>query len=566
MESFKGEIVTLLADATGLGADDVEGLLGTPPKQDMGDFAFPCFTLAKERKTNPAALANEFAGKLAPSGAVREIKAMGPYVNFFLEPATVAEDTLSRAFREDIDYGRSSDGQGDMIVIDFSSPNIAKPFNIGHIRSTAIGHALYNIFEFLGYECAGVNHLGDWGTQFGKLIAAFKHWGSWDDLAEKPIHKLLDLYVRFHKEAKENPALEEEGRAWFKKLEDGDPDARDIWQHFRDLSLAEFQRIYADLEINFDAYTGESFYEPMLGETVQFIKDKGLAKKSQGALIVDLEDYGMPPCLLEKADGATLYATRDLAALMFRAREYKFAQVLYVVGNEQSLHFKQLFKVIELLEFEWAPRCHHIPFGLIRFKDAKLSTREGNVIFLEEVLEKSKQLVRDIIREKNPDLEDADEVAHQVGVGAVVFNDLKSRRIKDVSFDWNELLNFDGRTGPYLQYTHARICSILRKHGEDVRADVDFTRLGEKAERALVTRVASFSQRIRNAARDYEPSLISEYLLDLAEEFNSYYANHRILLDDDADLRAARVLLADVVRMVLRNGLKLLGLQAPERM
>ncbi len=569
METFKDAIVATLEGETGLAADEVRTMLGPPPKADLGDFAFPCFKLAKERKSNPVQIAGEIAGKLAeardPEGSVTEIRAVGPYVNFFLDRAAVARKTLGEVSEKRFDFGRSEEGVGQMICIDYSSPNIAKPFNIGHIRSTAIGHAIYNIFEFLGYECAGINHLGDWGTQFGKLIVAFKKWGSWEDLAEKPIHKLLDLYVKFHEAAEKDPSLDEEARAWFKKLEDGDPEARDIWQHFRDLSLAEFQRIYADLGIDFDTYTGESFYEPMLEDAVAAVEEKGLAEKSQGALIVDLEEYGMPPCLLRKADGATLYATRDIAALLFRAREYKFAQCLYVVGGEQSLHFQQLFKVIELMGFDWADRVRHIAFGLIRFKDAKLSTRKGNVIFLEEVLEKSKQLVRDIIREKNPDLEDADEVAHQVGVGAVVFNDLKNRRMKDVSFDWNELLNFDGRTGPYLQYTHARICSIFRKHGEPIPSDIAFERLETDAERNLVTRIANFPAKIRMAAREYEPSIISEYLLDLAEEFNSYYANNRILIDDEA-LRDARLCLAEAVRTVLQNGLKLLGLEAPERM
>ena len=569
METFKDAIVATLEGETGLAADEVRTMLGPPPKADLGDFAFPCFKLAKERKSNPVQIAGEIAGKLAeardPEGSVTEIRAVGPYGNFFLDRAAVARKTLGEVSEKRFDFGRSEEGVGQMICIDYSSPNIAKPFNIGHIRSTAIGHAIYNIFEFLGYECAGINHLGDWGTQFGKLIVAFKKWGSWEDLAEKPIHKLLDLYVKFHEAAEKDPSLDEEARAWFKKLEDGDPEARDIWQHFRDLSLAEFQRIYADLGIDFDTYTGESFYEPMLEDAVAAVEEKGLAEKSQGALIVDLEEYGMPPCLLRKADGATLYATRDIAALLFRAREYKFAQCLYVVGGEQSLHFQQLFKVIELMGFDWADRVRHIAFGLIRFKDAKLSTRKGNVIFLEEVLEKSKQLVRDIIREKNPDLEDADEVAHQVGVGAVVFNDLKNRRMKDVSFDWNELLNFDGRTGPYLQYTHARICSIFRKHGEPIPSDIAFERLETDAERNLVTRIANFPAKIRMAAREYEPSIISEYLLDLAEEFNSYYANNRILIDDEA-LRDARLCLAEAVRTVLQNGLKLLGLEAPERM
>jgi len=566
MESFKTTVVEALEDGTGMSPDDLRGLITTPPKREMGDFAFPCFALAKQRRTNPAALAGELAGKIEARGAVREVRAVGPYVNFFLDPTAVSRETLARASRQGIDYGRSEVGQGKIVVIDYSSPNIAKPFNIGHIRSTAIGRALYNIFEFLGYECHGVNHLGDWGTQFGKLICAFKRWGSFEDLAERPIHKLLDLYVRFHREAKTDPTLEEEARAWFKKLEEGDPEARDIWMRFRDLSLAEFQRIYADLGIDFDAYTGESFYNPMIEETLETIREKGLVKKSQGALIVDLEEYGMPPCLLKKADDATLYATRDLAALLYRKSNYHFAQVLYVVGAEQTLHFRQVFKVLELMGYDWAKDCHHIPFGLIRFKDEKMSTREGNVIFLEEVLDKSVQLVRKIIRKKNPDLPRADEVARQVGIGAVVFNDLKSRRVKDVVFDWNELLNFDGRTGPYLQYTHARIRSILRKHGAEIGTDVDFGKLSQPAEAALVTRIANFPDRVRAAAAEYEPSLVSEHLLDLAEDFNSYYANHRILQQEDAALRDARLLLADCVRIVLRNGLKLLGLEAPDAM
>jgi len=566
MESFKNRIVERLAEATGLEAGEVRGGLAVPPRADLGDFAFPCFVLAKAQKRSPVEAAKELAGRIAPSAGIVEVRAVGPYVNFFLDRAAVAEETVRRVLAEEGDFGKSREGLGEVIVIDYSSPNIAKPFNIGHIRSTAIGHALYNIFEARGYECVGVNHLGDWGTQFGKLIAAFQRWGSFEDLVDRPIHKLLDLYVRFHREAKDDPALEDEARRWFKRLEDGDVEAMDIWSHFRDLSLAEFQRIYGELGISFDTYTGESFYNDKMEATIRLVQEKGLAKRSQDALVVDLEAYGMPPCLLKKADDATLYATRDLAAVIFRKNEYRFAQCLYVVGAEQTLHFRQLFKVLELMGFEWAKDCHHIPFGLIRFRDEKMSTREGNVIFLEEVLEKAVDLVRGIIRQKNPELRDADEVAHAVGVGAVVFNDLKNRRIKDVIFDWDELLNFDGRTGPYLQYTHARICSVLRKHGREATADVEFARLDTPEEASLVRRIAVFPERVRAAAAEYEPSIVSEHLLDLAEEFNSYYAKARILLDGDDGLREARVALAAGVRTVLANGLKLLGIEAPEEM
>jgi arginyl-tRNA synthetase len=563
---IRSEVASALASASGLSASEVDGLLGWPPAGVAADFAFPCFPLAKTLRKAPPAIAQEVAAKVTTGGLIVSAVALGGYVNVKTDPGRQASRVLGQALREGDAYGRSAEGAGKTVVIDFSSPNIAKPFSIAHLRSTVIGRALVNVYRALGYTVVGVNHLGDWGTQFGKLITAFKAWGDEKELEARPIRYLLELYVKFHAEVKSKPELDDDARRWFKRLEDGDAEARALWQRFRDLSLTEFNRVYEMLGVTFDRFSGEAFYNDRLDATVAMVEKKGLATRSQDALVVDLEAYGMPPCLLRKADDATLYATRDLAAAYYRHEQFQFAKNLYVVGSDQTLHFRQLFKVLELLGEPWAASCVHVPFGLIQFKDGKMSTREGKVVFLEEVLQKAVELAQEIIREKNPELAGHADVAKAVGIGAIVFNDLKNRRIKDVMFDWNEILNFDGKTGPYLQYTHARAGSILRKAGAPKLGDVRFERLVEVEESAVVKLVGQYPDKLRAAAEENEPSLVSIHLLDLAEAFNTYYNHHRILLDDDAPLREARLALTASVKQVLKNGLGLLGVVALEEM
>jgi arginyl-tRNA synthetase len=434
-----------------------------------------------------------------------------------------------------------------------------------------IGNAIYNLYKTIGYKCVGINHLGDWGTQFGQLIVAFKRWGpelkGQDSIKETglDISKLNELYVRFHKEAKDNPSLEDEARDWFRKLEGRNEEAIETWQYFKDISLSEFDRVYRKLGVRFDSYAGESFYNDMLDDTVNRIKDAGLSEISEEALIVNLEKYDMPPCILRKKDDASLYATRDICAAEYRKREYNLDKLIYVVGSEQRLHFKQFFKVLELMGYEWVHDCVHVDFGLIKFKGGKMSTREGKVILLEDLLEESCKIAREIIEEKTSDLENEAEVANDVGIGAIIFSELSTKRVKDVLFDWNEILNFDGETGPYVQYTHARLCSVLRKCGGTVTNEIDYDVFKEDDELLLVKKLESFPLTIIRSAQNCEPSILSKYLLDLCSTFNRFYQHHRILIDD-TELKMARILLVDSIRQVIKNGLSILGLKAPERM
>ncbi|HHT9124171.1 MAG TPA: arginine--tRNA ligase, partial [Candidatus Wunengus sp. YC63] len=449
--------------------------------------------------------------------------------------------------------------------IDYSSPNIAKHLAVHHLRSALIGSAIYNIYKTLGYRCIGINHLGDWGTQFGQLIVAYKKWGSEDTHTSYTVTDLNNLYVKFHQEAEKNTALEDEAREWFKKLEAGNSEAKELWQRFKDISLKEFQKIYDMLGIHFDAFVGESFYNTMVEDTVTRIKEKGLTRISEQALIVDLETYNMPPCLLRKKDDATLYATRDIAAAEYRKKTYNFAKMVYVVGSEQKLHFKQVFKVLALMGYDWANHCVHVDFGLMKFKDGKMSTRKGKVVLLEDLLIEAVERIKEIIEAKNPSLENKENVAQDVGIGAVIFADLSAKRNKDVVFDWDEALNFEGETGPYVQYTHARLCSILRKYGRPVTADIPFELLKEDETIILIKNLWRFPSVILKAAELYEPSLISNYLIDVCGNLNRFYNAHRVL-SDDGELTKARILLVDSTRQVIKNGLNILGIRAPERM
>ncbi len=470
MQKLKDEVSRLLAPRVSLEPAEVINLLEIPPEPNYGDLAFPCFSLAKIKKKAPPIIAEELYEELRNEEGLLWEKAVprGPYLNFFIAPEVFSREVLQEIWTSGDKYGHYNLGKGQNVTIDYSSPNIAKPFGVGHIRSTVIGHSLYLIYRALGYNTIGINHLGDWGTQFGKLIVAYKSWGNESDLKEDPVNYLYKLYVQFHKLVEEKPDLDDEARYWFRKLENGDKEALDYWNRFRQLSMDNYELIYDLLGIEFEYYHGESHYNQMLDEVIELVQKKGIASESEGALMIDLEPHGLPPVMLRKKDGATLYITRDLAAAIYRYETFKFARSLYVVGAEQTLHFQQLFKVLELLGFEWTSKCAHVPFGLIRFKEGRMSTREGKIILLEEVLNRSIEMAREIIEEKNPDLADKESAARAVGLGAVRFGDLSNDRIKNIEFDWEKALDFSGETAAYIQYSHARICSILRKSDKKV--------------------------------------------------------------------------------------------------
>jgi arginyl-tRNA synthetase len=565
MNAFRDQIIQYLKCHVSLDEAELQRAIEVPPSEELGDYAFPCFPLAKSLRKAPQAIATELATAFQPTALIKEARAAGPYVNFFVDRVAYTRAGLGAILEQGSGYGKSTEGVGKTVVVDYSSPNIAKPFGVGHLRSTVIGNALSRIHDHLGYRVMRINHLGDWGTQFGKLIVAFKRWGNETDLTTHAIQTLYDLYVRFHFEVETHPEFEDEARGWFKRLEDGDPEAQAIWQRFRDLSLQEFARIYERLGITFDSQAGESFYEPYLDQTIERIRQAGLVSVSDEALIVDLRPYNMPPCLLRKKDEATLYATRDLAAAMYRHEIYGFWKMLYVVGADQRLHFQQVFKVLELMGFPWAKDCVHVDFGLIRFHDEKMGTRRGNIIFLEDVLDRAVELAEQIVYEKNPELLDKHQVAEAVGIGAVIFTDLSTRRVKDVHFEWEKVLTFEGETGPYVQYTHARACSVLRKADQPLRSDVDYSPLTQDEAFDLVRLLTDYPAVLRRAAENSEPFFVTDYLLTLSERFNKYYHNYRILTDDTA-VREARLWLVKSVQTVIESGLTMLGIKAPEEM
>ncbi len=547
-----------------LNNQEIYQMLEFPPDDKMGDLALPCFKLSRIFRKSPAQIAEELAKKIPENPKIEKVESLSGYLNFFLNRKEFIKDVVSMALRKGISYGSQDIGKGRNIVIDYSAPNIAKPFHIGHIRSTAIGNSLYRIFEFLGYNAIGINHLGDWGTQFGKLIVAYKRWGSKEAIENGGIKELMNLYVKFHDEAEKDPALEDEARDWFAKMEKGNKEALELWQWFKDISLKEFNRVYDLLDITFDSYAGESFYEDKMSPVIKELEEKNLLTESQGAMIVDLEKYNMPPCLIIKKDGSTLYATRDITAAIYRKNTYDFEKCIYITAAAQSLHFEQWFKVIELMGYDWHERLVHVPFGLVSLGGEKLATRKGNVVLLEDILKEAIKKTQEIIEDRNPDLENKEEVARQMGVGAVVFHDLSNNRIKDISFSWDEILNFDGETGPYVQYTHARTCSLLRRANKDVDFDFDSGLLSSKEEFQLVKSLYLFPHKVVSAMEDLEPSIITRYLVDLAQDFNRFYHEHSILVEDEA-LRNARLALVLCVNQTLANGLRLIGLKAPER-
>ena len=566
MQDFKVAVATCLKEhIEELTLEEITALIEVPPNKDMGDFAFPCFKLAKVFRKAPNMIAAELSEKIEAKGVISNVTPLGGYINFFVNKSQLAETVIKDVLTKKEKYGHSDLGKDKTIVIDFSSPNIAKPFHIGHIRTTVIGNALYKIYDSQGYNTVRINHLGDYGTQFGKLIVAFKLWGNKEAVEANPIPELLKLYIQFHDESEKHPEMEDEARAWFTKLENGDKEAKELWQWFRDESLKEFARVYDLLDIEFDSYNGESFYSDKMDRVIDIIKDKGLLQESQGTNIVDLEEYNMPPALITKNDGSTLYMTRDLAAALYRKENYDFEKCIYVVGSQQSLHFQQLFKVLELVGFEWAKDMVHVPFGMVALEEGTMSTRKGRVVFLEDVLKQAIEKTKETMLAKNPNALNVDEIAKQVGVGAVVFQELSNSRIKDYTFSWSRTLSFEGETGPYVQYTHARCCAVLRKAEEEVTTDINYELLNDVDSAEVLKVIASFNKTILNAMRKNEPHIITRFVLDLAQAFNKFYHDNSILVED-AELRKARLALVCATRQALENGLKLLGMQAPERM
>ncbi|SHJ59441.1 arginyl-tRNA synthetase [Anaerobranca californiensis DSM 14826] len=567
MDKYKKIISEILEGLTGLSRQEILDLIEQPDNPEYGDLAFPTFSLAKTLRKAPAIIAQELVEKIQKPSDFSKVVNLGPYVNFFIDTTKLMEETIKEIIEQGDEFGSSNLGEGKTVVIDFSSPNIAKPFGIGHLRSTVIGNSLYKIHKFLGFNVVGINHIGDWGTQFGKVIVAFDKWGDLETLnnSEDPVKYLYDLYVKFHEEAEKDPALEDLARDTFKDLENGDEEKMAKWQMFRDISLKELKRIYDILGVHFDSYKGEQFYNDLIPETLETLINKGITEISEGALIVNLDKFDLPPILLRKKDGATLYATRDICAAIYRYNKYKFDKMLYVVGAEQSLHFKQVFKTLAIAGFDFSENCEHIPFGLFRFQEGKMSTRKGNLIFLDDVIKKAISLTKEIILEKNPNLQNKDEVSKQVGVGAIIFGDLYNDRIKNVIFDWDKILDFNGETGPYVQYSHARICSLLRKSvAEEVKPD--FAALNSEYEDSLVKKLSQFPDVVKNSIQGYKPSVIARYLISVAKEFNRYYHYCPINKEENPNIRQGRLMLAKATAQVIKNGLNLLGIEAPEEM
>ena len=538
-------------------------MLETPPDPALGDFALPCFKLSKSLRRSPAQISDALAAKISDP-LLSRVESVKGYLNFFVDKTRYAQSVISQALSLGASYGSSDMGAGKTVVIDYSSINIAKRFHIGHLSTTMIGAALYKMYKFLGYNCVGVNHLGDWGTQFGKMIAAYKRWGDEETVRRGGVDEMVKLYVRFNAEAKENPALEDEGRAWFKAIEDGNEEALRIFNWFKEVTLKDAERVYDMLGVKFDSYAGESFYNDKMQPVIDELRDKNLLVEDQGAQIVKLDDYGMPPAIILRSDGATLYMTRDLAAVKYRHETYDFAKCLYVVAYQQDLHFKQLFKVCELLGWDWAKGCEHVNFGMVSYEGQSLSTREGRIVYLDDLLTQAVEKAEAIIEEKSPELENKSEIARQIGIGAVIFFTLYNGRIKDIDFSWDRALNFDGETGPYAMYTHARLCSVLRKAGA-CDAQPDYSALSDPEAQTVIRLIDSFPQQVVSAVERSEPSFVTRFACELSKAVNKFYYERRIL-DDDLSARAARLMLTRAARQTLATALSLIGVSAPERM
>ena len=575
MTDFKELIANELFDESlGLDINEIKSMIEIPSDESMGDFAFPCFRLAKALRKAPQQIAADIAAAAGGNEAFAKVENVNAYVNFFIDRAYFESDVIKEVNEKGSEYGKSKVGEGRKVIVEYSSPNIAKPFHIGHIRSTVIGNALYKLYDACGYDTFRINYLGDYGTQFGKMIVAYRKWGSEEELKEEPIKALLGYYTRFHKEAEKDPSLEDQARETFAKLEAGSPEETELWKKFRELSLAEFNRVYGMLGIEFDSYNGESFYSDKMPRFIQELKDKKLLVESQGAQIVDLEEYDLGAAMITKSDGSSLYVTRDIAAAVYRKENYDFHKCIYVVASQQNLHFKQWKKVLELMGYAWQEDCVHVPFGLVSLSDGDdiktMSTREGQVVFLEDVLNTAVSKTADIMREKNVQGVDVDEVSKEVGIGAVIFQELSNNRIKDYVFSWDKVLNFDGETGPYVQYTHARASSVLRNADEaDIAAiaegNIDASYLASDSAYTLCKLIYRLPELVVEAADKYEPSMVTRHLVDIAQAFNKFYHDEHILVDDEGE-RRAKLALVKVAKTVIANCLALLGISAPERM
>lgn len=569
MIDFKQSIAKAVAEVVNIDEKELESYIEIPKDTNNGDYAFPCFRLAKELKKAPPLIANDIREKMSIDGTIIEkVEVVGGYLNFYIYQEQMVKEVLTEIANQN-EYGKSEIGKGKNIVIDYSAPNIAKPFHIGHLRSTVIGGALYNIYQYLGYHTIGINHLGDYGTQFGKLIEGYKLWGKEYNVEEDPINELTKIYIRINQLCKEDEKVLEQCRMNFKLLEDGDPYCTEIWEKFRKLSLKEFQKVYDLLGSHFDSWNGEAFYSDKMPEVIEILEKTGKLIESQGAKIIDLEDKGInTPCIIQKSNGSTTYATRDLAAILYRARTYDFDKALYVVSYEQTLHFKQVFEVAKLLGIEekYTKGLKHVPFGMVSLPTGKMSTREGNIVKLEELLNEAVARAKEIIEEKNPQLENKEEVAKKVGVGAVIFNDLANSRIKDEIFDWNQILNFQGETGPYVQYTYVRTKSVLEKAGDiPVIEEIKFDKLLDESSKNIIKILYNFENTLIQVTEKEEPSILSRYLIDLAKAFSNFYNDNKILVEDK-DMQKARIYLTFAVGKVLKTGAKLLGIEMPNKM
>lgn len=563
---YKKHIAEKLASC-GIDKEEIEAAIAVPPDNKMGDYALPCFKFAKVMRKSPVAIAEELKNTFATDDAISEVEAVNGYLNFRVNRTALVKETLEKIAEQGEAFGSSDMGNGKTICIDYSSVNIAKPFHIGHLSTTVIGGALYRIFKFLGYNTVGINHLGDYGTQFGKLIYAYKHWGSEEAVKEGGVKELTRLYVRYHKESENDPSMDDEARSYFKLIENGDEECVKLFNLFKEITLKEVEKIYDELDIKFDSYAGESFYNDKMQPVIDELAEKGLLVESEGAKIVDLEKYGMPPCIILRSDGASLYATRDLAAACYRKEHYDFDKCLYVVAYQQNLHFKQIFKVLELMGKPWAKDLVHVAYGMVSLLDdngnqVAMSTRNGTVVLLEDVLKKCHEKCLEIIEQKNPDLEDKENVARQVGTGAVIFGALSNSKIKDIAFSYSKILNFDGETGPYVQYTAARIKSVLRKGGAIGKYEIKNV---NEDEYQLIALLSTFPDVIKAAAERLEPFFVTRYAIDVASAFNKFYFDCKII-GDDANETNFRLAISSATLTVLSSALTLLGIKVPERM
>ena len=571
MKDYRQLIAEIIAPhVEGLEVSEIREMVEVPADSKMGDYAFPCFKLAKLLRKAPPLIAKSIAEQIEADEIFEKVESVNAYVNMFISREAFIDDVVKEVIAKGDAFGSSDVGAGRKVIVEYSSPNIAKPFHIGHIRSTVIGNSIYKIYDFLGYDAFRINHLGDYGTQFGKMICAYRHWGNKEDVINEPIKTLLSYYTKFHVEVETHPELDDEAREIFAKLEKGEPEEVELWQWFRDESLKEFTRVYKMLGIEFDSYNGESFYSDKMPRFVEELKEKGLLEESQGAQIVNLEKYGMSPALITKSDGSTLYITRDIAAAVYRKETYDFYKNLYIVASQQNLHFQQWIKILELMGYEWAKDCVHIPFGLVSLEEGTMSTRHGRVVFLEDVLNRAVDETRKIIKEKGVATDNIDETAKQVGIGAVIFQELSNNRIKDYVFSWDKVLDFNGETGPYVQYTYARAASLMRRADAGALAkaqagDIDVTYIRSDAAYELVKLLEAFPAVVVEAAEKYEPSVVTRHIVDIAQSFNRFYHDEHIIVENIEE-QAAKLALAQAAKNTIKNGLGLLGIQCPERM